>query len=80
MSLNLSKINNAVGNITDTVSKSKLLIENINKKVGESNERIRTRISNSAKLFQRRQQAARRRIREDLIEASGIGGALRRAN
>ena len=79
-SLNLSKINNAVGNITDTVSKSKLLIENINKKVGESNERIRTRISNSAKLFQRRQQAVRRRIREDLIEASGIGGALRRAN
>ena len=79
-SLNLSKINNAVSNITDTVRKSKLLIENINKKVGESNERIRTRISNSAKLFQRRQQAIRRRIREDLIEASGIGGALRRAN
>ena len=79
-SLNLSKINNAVGNITDTVSKSKLLIENINKKVSESNDRIRTRISNSAKLFQRRQQAVRRRIREDLIEASGIGGALRRAN
>ena len=79
-SLNLSKINNAVGNITNTVSKSKLLIENINKKVSESNERIRTRISNSAKLFQRRQQAVRRRIREDLIEASGIGGALRRAN
>ena len=79
-SLNLSKINKAVGNITDTVRKSKLLIEKINKKVGESNERIRTRISNSAKLFQRRQQAARRRIREDLIEASGIGGALRRAN
>ena len=64
-SLNLTKINNAVGNITDTVRKSKLLIENINKKVSESNERIRTRISNSAKLFQRRQQAARRRIRED---------------
>ena len=35
-SLNLSKINNAVSNITDTVRKSKLLIENINKKVGES--------------------------------------------
>ena len=79
-SLNLSKYNKAVGNITDTVRKSKLLIENIDKKVGESNERIRTRISNSAKLFQRRQQAVRRRIREDLIEASGIGGALRRAN
>ena len=68
-SLNLSKINKAVVNITDTVRKSKLLIENIDKKVGESNERIRNRISNSAKLYQRRQKAVRRRIREDLIEA-----------
>ena len=34
-SLNLSKINNAVSNITDTVRKSKLLIENINKKIRE---------------------------------------------
>ena len=66
-SLNLSKINNAVSNITDTVRKSKLLIENINKKVGESNERIRTRISNSAKLFQRRQQAIIISISVDLI-------------
>ena len=33
-SINLSKINKAVTGITETVRKSKLLIENINKKVG----------------------------------------------
>ena len=40
----------------------------------------KTKISDSAKLFQRRQQAVRRKVREDLIEASGIGGAMRRVN
>ena len=79
-SLNLSKVNKAVTGITETVRKSKLLIDNISEKVGKTNERIKTKISDSAKLFQRRQQAVRRKIREDLIEASGIGGAMKRVN
>ncbi len=79
-SLNLSKVNKAVTGITETVRKSKLLIDNISEKVGKTNERIKTKISDSAKLFQRRQQAVRRKVREDLIEASGIGGAMRRVN
>ena len=79
-SLNLSKVNKAVTGITETVRKSKLLIDDISEKVGKTNERIKTKISDSAKLFQRRQQAVRRKIREDLIEASGIGGAMRRVN
>ena len=79
-SLNLSKVNKAVTGITETVRKSKLLIDNISEKVGKTNERIKTKISDSAKLFQRRQQAIRRKVREDLIEASGIGGAMRRVN
>ena len=79
-SLNLSKVNKAVTGITETVRKSKLLIDNISEKVGETNERIKTKISDSAKLFQRRQQAIRRKVREDLIEASGLGGAMRRVN
>ena len=79
-SLNLSKVNKAVTGITETVRKSKLLIDNISEKVGKTNERIKTKISDSAKLFQRRQQAIRRKAREDLIEASGIGGAMRRVN
>ena len=79
-SLNLSKVNKAVTGITETVRKSKLLIDNISEKVGKTNDRIKTKISDSAKLFQRRQQAVRRKVREDLIEASGIGGAMRRVN
>ena len=79
-SLNLSKVNKAVTGITETVRKSKLLIDNISEKVGKTNERIKTKISDAAKLFQRRQQAVRRKVREDLIEASGIGGAMRRVN
>ena len=79
-SLNLSKVNKAVTGITETVRKSKLLIDDISEKVGKTNERIKTKISDSAKLFQRRQQAIRRKVREDLIEASGIGGAMRRVN
>ena len=79
-SLNLSKVNKAVTGITETVRKSKLLIDDISEKVGKTNERIKTKISDSAKLFQRRHQAVRRKVREDLIEASGIGGAMRRVN
>ena len=78
--INLSKINKAVTGVTETVRKSKLLIDDISEKIGKTNERIKTKISDSAKLFQRRQQAVRRKVREDLIEASGVGGALRRAN
>ena len=78
--INLSNINKAVTGVTETVRKSKLLIDDISEKIGKTNERIKTKISDSAKLFQRRQQAIRRKVREDLIEASGLGGALKRAN
>jgi len=79
-SINLSKINKAVTGVTETVRKSKLLIDDISEKIGKTNERIKTKISDSAKVFQRRQQAIRRKVREDLIEASGLGGAMRRTN
>ena len=78
--INLSNINKAVTGVTETVRNSKLLIDDISEKIGKTNERIRTKISDSAKLFQRRQQAIRRKVREDLIEASGLGGAMRRTN
>ena len=78
--INLSNINKAVTGVTETVRKSKLLIDDISEKIGKTNERIKTKISDSAKLFQRRQQAIRRKVREDLIEASGLGGAMRRTN
>ena len=79
-SINLSKINKAVTGITETVRRSKVIIDGISEKVNKSNENVRNRISDATKLFQMRRQAARRKEREDLVEASGIGGAIRRTN
>ena len=79
-SINLSKINKAVTGITETVRRSKVIIDGISEKVNKSNENIKNRISDATKLFQMRRQAARRKEREDLIEASGIGGAIKRTN
>ena len=79
-SINLSKINKAVTGITESVRRSKVIIDGISEKVNKSNENIKNRISDATKLFQMRRQAARRKEREDLIEASGIGGAIRRTN
>ena len=79
-SINLSKINKAVTGITETVRRSKVIIDGISEKVNKSNENIKNRISDATKLFQMRRQAARRKEREDLVEASGIGGAIKRTN
>ena len=79
-SLNLTGINKAVSGITETIRDTKLVIDDISEKITKSNENIRNRISDATKLFQRRRQAVRRKQREDLIEASGIGGAIRRTN
>ena len=79
-SINLSKINKAVTGITETVRRSKVIIDGISEKVNKSNENVRNRISDATKLFQMRRQAARRKEREDLVEASGIGGAIKRTN
>ena len=79
-SINLSKINKAVTGITESVRRSKVIIDGISEKVNKSNENIKNRISDATKLFQMRRQAARRKEREDLIEASGIGGAIKRTN
>ena len=63
-SINLSKINKAVTGITETVRRSKVIIDGISEKVNKSNENIKNRISDATKLFQMRRQAARRKERE----------------
>lgn len=77
-SINLNSINKSVSGITETISKTKATTEDISKKIGDTNNRITNNISNSAKLFQLRRSAVKRRERESIIEASGIGGATRR--
>ena len=74
----LDSINKTVSGITEAVKKANLIASDIGKKVREANVRLRERISNANKDYQRRLDSSRKKQREELIEALGIGGAMRR--
>ena len=77
-SIKLDSINKAVDGLTSAVKEANLIASNIGKKVREANVRLRERISNANKDFQKRLDSQRKKQREELIEALGIGGAMRR--
>ena len=77
-SIKLDSINKAVDGLTSAVKEANLIATNIGKKVREANVRLRERISNANKDFQKRLDSQRKKQREELIEALGIGGAMRR--
>ena len=77
-SIKLDSINKTVSGLTEAVKKANLIASDIGKKVREANVRLRERISNTNKDYQRRLDSSRKKQREDLIEALGIGGAMRR--
>ena len=77
-SIKLDSINKTVSGITEAVKKANLIASDIGKKVREANVRLRERISNANKDYQRRLDSSRKKQREELIEALGIGGAMRR--
>ena len=76
-SIKLDSINKAVDGLTSAVKEANLIATNIGKKVREANVRLRERISNANKDFQKRLDSQRKKQREELIEALGIGGAMR---
>ena len=77
-SIKLDSINKTVSGLTEAVKKANLIASDIGKKVREANVRLRERISNANKDYQRRLDSSRKKQREELIEALGIGGAMRR--
>ena len=77
-SIKLDGINKTVSGITEAVKKANLIASDIGKKVREANVRLRERISNANKDYQKRLDSSRKKQREELIEALGIGGAMRR--
>ena len=77
-SIKLDSINKTVSGITEAVKKANLIASDIGKKVREANVRLRERISNANKDYQKRLDSSRKKQREELIEALGIGGAMRR--
>ena len=76
--IKLDSINKTVSGITEAVKKANLIASDIGKKVRGANVRLRERISNANKDYQRRLDSSRKKQREELIEALGIGGAMRR--
>ena len=76
--IKLDSINKTVSGLTEAVKKANLIASDIGKKVREANVRLRERISNANKDYQRRLDSSRKKQREELIEALGIGGAMRR--
>ena len=76
--INLDNVNKAVSGFNEAMKNANVLAINIGKKIKDSNLRLRKRISESNKNAQRKLQASRRKQREELIEALGIGGAMRR--
>ena len=77
-SIKLDSINKTVSGLTEAVKKANLIASDIGKKVREANVRLRERISNANKDYQKRLDSLRKKQREELIEALGIGGAMRR--
>lgn len=77
-SIKLDSINKTVSGITEAVKKANIIASDIGKKVREANVRLRERISNASKDYQKRLDSSRKKQREELIEALGIGGAMRR--
>ena len=77
-SIKLDSINKTVSGLTEAVKKANLIASDIGKKVREANVRLRERISNTNKDYQRRLDSSTKKQREELIEALGIGGAMRR--
>jgi len=72
---NISKSVNSFNKSLDSAQKSTL---KTNKRLTLANRERRQALSFDKTNFQKRREAVRRREREDIVEASGIGGAIKR--
>ena len=86
MALQLAyKSNISVSNISKTVSSLRKGIDNSQKSANRINTTLvsksiftRKSLANDRNMFAKRREAVRRREQEDIVEASGIGGAIKR--
>ena len=72
-SIKLDSINKTVSGLTEAVKKANLIASDIGKKVREANVRLRERISNANKDYQRRLDSSRKKQREELIKNTAKG-------
>jgi murein DD-endopeptidase MepM/ murein hydrolase activator NlpD len=76
--LNISRISSAVFNTNKTLDESGKAATTLGQTLLKRNIKKREAIKQDKLLFIRRREAVRRKDRESIIEASGIGGAIKR--
>ena len=77
-SLSLKSISNTVVNFTKGLTSARQTASDIVKKTNENNKFRRTLIGNDNNFFTKRRENARRRQREDELEASTVQGSTKR--
>lgn len=77
-SIGVDKIKKSVMTFRKSINSTQKSAVNINTALVNSNRQKQQAIKLTVSNFQKRREAVRRREREDIIEASGISGAIRR--
>ena len=77
-SINIRSIRNSVGNFTEGFTGALETSSDIVEQTAEQNKFKEKLLFTDAAIFRKRQEAVRRKDREDEIEASTIGGAIKR--
>ncbi len=77
-SISVSNIRRSVSSLGKGIKRAQGSTLSLSQSLSRRNETKRQGISTRASLFQKRQEAVRRREQEDIVEASGVTGAIRR--
>ena len=77
-SIGVDKIKKSVMTFNKSISSTQKTAMKINTSLSNSNRQKQQAIRLTVSNFQKRREAVRRREREDIIEASGVGGAIKR--
>ena len=77
-SISVSNIKKSVSSLGRGIKRAQGSALSLSQSISRRNETKRQGISTRAGLFQKRQEAVRRREQEDIVEASGVTGAIRR--
>jgi hypothetical protein len=77
--VNLKNINKSISSLNSSVSSAKTSAKSIGQSILETNRKKRGSISSSISSFRKRREAVQRKEREDIVEASTIGGAIQKS-
>jgi len=78
-SLNVRSIGRSMSNLNKSLLKARDSAKSVRTTILQSNRDKRKSFSSSLSAFRKRREAARRREREDIVEASTVGGAIQKS-